>query len=101
VFEPEAVVVHQGGWSSLQRWTDLEKIRVQLESHYMFQKQVLSRSQLTANLLAYVVTESVQHMWRRMRKVDAPEVKLIADTYWDHLKRTLRNGDSTKKYATD
>lgn len=101
VFEPDAVVVHHGGWSSLQRWTDLEKIRVQLESHYMFQKQVLSRSQLTANLLAYVFTESVQHMWRRVRKVDAPEVKLIAETYWCLLKRTLRTGDSTKKYATD
>ena len=100
VFEPDAVVVHQGGWSSLQRWTDLEKIKVQLESHYMFQKQVLSRGQLTANLLAYCVTESVQHLWRRVRKVDAPEVQIIAETYWEHLKRTLRNGDSSNNYAT-
>ncbi len=100
IFEPDAVVVHQGGWSSLQRWTDLETIKVRLESQYMFQKQVLSRSQLTANFVAYCVTESVQHLWRRVRKVDAPDVKFMAETYWEHLKRTLRNGDSTDNYDT-
>ena len=95
MFDPYAVVIHRGGWSSLQRWSHLEKIRVQLESHYMFQKNSLSRARLIGNVFAYWFTESAQHAWRRLRKVDAPDVKLIMDTYWEHLKRTLKNGHST------
>ena len=93
VFEPDAVVIHRSGWSSLQRWTNLEKIRVQLDAHYVFQKNALSRSRLMRNAFAYWFTESAQHAWRRLRKIDAPEVKLSADIYWDHLKRSLRNGN--------
>ena len=95
LFEPDAVVIHRSGWSSLQRWTNLEKIRVQLEAHYVFQKNALSRSRLMRNTFAYWFTESAQHAWRRLRKVDAPDVKLIMDVYWEHLKRTLRNSHST------
>jgi len=90
-FQPEATVFHQGGWSSHQRWTNLEKIRVQLEAHYLFQKNALSRGRLMSNMFAYWLTESVQHTWRRLRRVDAPDVELIAKVYWDHLKRSLRN----------
>ena len=93
VFEPASVVVHRSGWSSLQRWTKLEKIRVQLDAHYVFQKNALSRSRLMRNAFAYWFTESAQHAWRRLRKIDAPEVKLSADIYWDHLKRSFRNGN--------
>jgi GT2 family glycosyltransferase len=95
MFDPDAVVIHRGGWSSLQRWSDLEKIRVQLESHYMFQKNCLSRARLIRNSFAYWFTESAQHAWRRLRKVHAPEVKVSAEVYWDHLKRSLRNGHSS------
>jgi len=91
IFQPEATVFHQGGWSSHQRWTNLEKIRVQLEAHYLFQKNALSRGRLMSNMFAYWLTESVQHTWRRLRRVDAPDVELIAKVYWDHLKRSLRN----------
>jgi GT2 family glycosyltransferase len=94
MFQPAAVVIHHSGWSSLQRWTNLEKLRVQLESHYLFQKNALSRSHLVTNTLAYCLTESVQHFWRRLRKVDAPDVKLIMDVYLDQLKRTFRNSHS-------
>jgi GT2 family glycosyltransferase len=93
VFEPDAVVIHRSGGSSLQRWTNLEKIRVQLDAHYVFQKNALSRSRLLRNSFAYWFTESTQHAWRRLRKVDAPEVKISADVYWDHLKRSLRNAN--------
>ena len=90
-FQPEATVFHHGGWSSHQRWTNLEKIRVQLEAHYLFQKKALSRGRLMSNMFAYWLTESAQHTWRRLRRVDAPDVELIAKVYWDHLKRSLRN----------
>ena len=95
MFDPDAVVIHRGGWSSLQRWTNLEKIRVQLEAHYVFQKNTLSRSRLMRNTVAYWFTELAQHTWRRLRKIDAPDVKLITEVYWEHLKRTLRNSHST------
>ena len=95
MFQPEATVVHRGGWSSLQRWSDLEKIRAQLEAHYVFQKQALSRTRLMTNILAYYLTESAQHAWRRLRKVDAPDVKLIMDVYREQLKTTLRNNHSS------
>jgi N-acetylglucosaminyl-diphospho-decaprenol L-rhamnosyltransferase len=94
IFQPEATVIHRGGWSSLQRWSDLEKIRVQLEAHYVFQKQALSRPRLMTNILAYYLTESAQHVWRRLRNVDAPDVKLIMDVYKEQLKTTLRNNHS-------
>lgn len=94
MFQPDAVVIHHSGWSSLQRWSNLEKLRVQLESHYLFQKNALSRSHLVTNTLAYCLTESVQHFWRRLRRVDAPDVKLIMDVYLDQLKRTFRNSHS-------
>jgi len=95
MFEPEAVVIHQGGCSSLQRWTSLEKIRIQLDAHYEFQRVALSRSRLMRNTLAYWFTESAQHLWRRVRKVDAPDVKFIMDVYWEHFKRTLKNNHSS------
>ncbi len=94
MFQPHATVIHQGAHSSLQRWTKLEKIRVQLEAHYSFQKQALSRGRVLANTLAYFLTESAQHLWRRLRGVDAPEVKLITEVYWEQLRRTLRNTNS-------
>lgn len=95
IFQPEAIVIHQGAWCSLQRWTNLEKIRVQLEAHYLFQTQSLSRGRILANSLAYCLTLSTLHLWRRMRKIDAPQVKLALDVYWEHLKRTLRNNHSS------
>lgn len=93
IFDPDAVVIHRSGWSSLQRWTNLEKIRVQLDAYYVFQKNALSRSRLIRNAFAYWFTESAQHAWRRLRKVDAPEVKISADVYWEQLRRSLRNGN--------
>lgn len=93
VFEPDAVVIHRSGGSSLQRWTNLEKIRVQLDAHYVFQRNALSRSRLMRNAFAYWFTESAQHAWRRLRKVDAPEVEFCAHVYWDHLKRSFTNAN--------
>ena len=91
MFEPEAVVFHQGGWSSLQRWSNLEKTRIQLEAYYQFQKDALGRGRLMRNIFAYWLTVSAQHLWRRVRRVDAPDVKLIMEIYWEHLRRTVRN----------
>ncbi len=94
VFQPEAVILHHGAQSSLQRWTNLEKLRVQMEASYFFQQHSLPRRRLIANQLAGYVTASGQHLWRRLRGVQAPDVKLAREIHWEHLQRSLRNKNS-------
>jgi GT2 family glycosyltransferase len=91
MFEPGAIVLHHGAQSSLQRWTDLQKLNVQLEASYVFQKHSLPRWQLVSNQMASVLTSSAQHLWRRIRGVDAPEVALARQIHLHHLKRALSN----------
>jgi GT2 family glycosyltransferase len=95
VFQPEAVILHHGAKSSLQRWTNLEKMRVQLEANYFFQEQSLPRRRLITNQLASYLTASGQDLWRRMRSVDGPDVKLAREIHWHHLKQALRSSGST------
>jgi GT2 family glycosyltransferase len=89
IFQPAAVVLHHGAQSSLQRWNNLEKLRIQLEAGYLFQKHSLPRRRLLTNQIASFVTASGQHLWRRLRGVDAPDVKLATQIHWEHLKRAL------------
>ncbi len=89
IFQPGAVILHHGAQSSLQRWNNLEKLRIQLEASYFFQQHSLSRRRLITNHLASFATASGQHLWRRMRGVDAPDVKLAREIHWEHLKRAL------------
>ena len=89
IFQPGAIILHHGAQSSLQRWNNLEKLRVQLEAGYFFQQQSLPRRRLIANQLASYLTASGQHFWRRMRGVNAPDVKLAREIHWQHLKRSL------------
>ncbi|HEV7743975.1 MAG TPA: glycosyltransferase family 2 protein [Pyrinomonadaceae bacterium] len=92
IFQPEAVILHLGAQSSLQRWSSLEKLRVQLEAGYFFQEHSLSRLSLITNQIANWLTASGQHFWRRLRGIDAPDVKLAWEIHWEHLKRALRFG---------
>ena len=89
VFEPKAVILHHGAQSSQQRWTDLQKLDVQLEASYVFQKHSLARWQLVTNQMANVFTSSAQHLWRRLRGIEAPEVARAWRIHCRHLKRSL------------
>ena len=89
IFQPDALIIHHGAQSSLQRWNNLEKLRVQLEADYLFQSLALPRHRLITNHLASYVTSSAQHFWRRLRGVDAPDVKLARKIHWEHLQRAL------------
>lgn len=91
IFEPKAVIIHHGGQSSSQRWTNLEKLRIQLEASYLFQKHSLGRWQLISNQLASLLTASAQHLWRRIRGINAPHLKLARQIHCEHLKRALSN----------
>ncbi len=96
VFQPKAVVLHRGAQSSLQRWTSLEKLRVQLEANYFFQKQSLPRRRVLTNQIATYVTASGQHLLRRLRGVDAPDLKLAREIHWQHLKQALRGAQADR-----
>ena len=94
VFQPAAVILHHGAQSSLQRWSNLEKMRVQLEAGYFFQQRALPRRRLVANQLANYITASGQYFLRRLRDVDAPDLKHARDIHWRHFKQAVfkRNG---------
>jgi GT2 family glycosyltransferase len=91
VFQPAAVIHHHGAQSSLQRWNNLEKLRVQLEANYFFQQQALPRSSLIGNQLASYVTALGQHLSRRIRGIEAPDVQLASQIHLANLRRALRN----------
>ena len=90
VFEPAVVVRHDEAQSSLKRWSPLEKRRVQLEASYLFQRVSVPRWHLVANQLAYYVTASMQHAWRRIRGVDASEMAMVMRVHALHLKQAFR-----------
>jgi N-acetylglucosaminyl-diphospho-decaprenol L-rhamnosyltransferase len=89
IFQPSAVIFHHGAQSSLQRWNKLEKLRVQLKASYFFQQHSLPRRRLISNQLACYVTASGQDLWRRIRGIHAPDVKLAREIHWEHLKRAF------------
>jgi GT2 family glycosyltransferase len=89
IFQPAALIIHHGAQSSLQRWNNLEKLRVQLEANYLFQELSVPRSRRVTNHLASFITSSVQHLWRRLRGVNAPDVKLANEIHWEHFRRAL------------
>ncbi len=89
VFEPAARVLHHGAQSATQRWSKLEKLRVQLDASYLFQELYLKKHQLVANQMASYMTASLQHLWRRMRGINAPELRLAKQVHLEHLKSAL------------
>jgi GT2 family glycosyltransferase len=91
IFQPAAVILHHGAQSSLQRWNNLGKLRVQLEANYFFQHHSLPRRRVIINQLASYVTASGQHFLRRIRGVDAPDVKLARQIHWEHFRQALRS----------
>jgi GT2 family glycosyltransferase len=90
VFEPAAVVMHHGGHSSARRWTDLEKIGVQLDAFFRFQRYCLTRRQAVANLLATSALLALQRAWRGLCGRPAEDVALTLKMHLEDLKRTLR-----------
>lgn len=89
-FEPEAVVIHHGGQSSLRRWSSPEKMRVQLEAGFHFQRHCLSRRHVISNLLANYFVCSLERVWRRLRRRPVDDIELMLEVYAKNLKRALR-----------
>jgi len=93
IFEPAAVIIHHGAGSSSQRWTNLEKVRVQMEASFTFQKQALGGFALVRNQLASYLVTVLQYSWRKIRRVPAPELELARRIHWQHLKQSLSRAD--------
>jgi GT2 family glycosyltransferase len=90
VFEPAAVVVHHGGQSALQRWTDFEKKRVQLDTFFEFQQLSLPRRRVIANLIASCGVACLQKAWRMVRGLPADEARLVLKAHRDHLAQMMQ-----------
>lgn len=89
VFDPTASVVHHGAQFSLQRWTDLEKLRVQIRSGFQYNRYCLSRTQSIAYLLAVCVVSFIQKTWYKLRGRPAETTQILWELNRAELKRTL------------
>jgi N-acetylglucosaminyl-diphospho-decaprenol L-rhamnosyltransferase len=89
IFEPAASVIHHGGQFSLQRWTNTEKLRVQMDAGFQFNRYCLSRGQRVANLLATCFVSFVQKSWYKVRGRPAEAAQIIWEVHLADLKRTL------------
>lgn len=89
IFEPEAIIVHHGSQSSLQRWGSLERDRRSLDGHLRFQKYCLPRRHLISNVLASSLVASIAHAWRRLRGRSTAETKMALELYARYLKQAL------------
>lgn len=86
VFEPDAVVMHHGAQSSRQRWDDLERLRVQTQASFVFQKHCLTRSQFFCNLLSNAALLWIQRTVRRLKGTPAKDVQLNLQLHLNELR---------------
>ena len=90
LFEPAAVVMHHGAASSLKRWDEHEKLRVQAAAYLDFQRHCLPRRRRVANLLTSCFLLSVQRTARRLRGRESRDVETTLELHAADLRRALR-----------
>jgi GT2 family glycosyltransferase len=91
VFDPDGVVMHQGGHGASSRWNDLERALRITDEGLRFQKFSLSRWQLTSNTLANCLVVSLAYVWRRLTGRPTIETKMKLGLYFKYLKRAILN----------
>jgi GT2 family glycosyltransferase len=89
IFEPQALVTHHGGHGARQRWTDLEKLRLQTEAYLRFLWQAVPRYRVATNLLASSLLLSLQRAWRKLSRRNADEVEVVLNLHSRDLRRVL------------
>lgn len=92
MFEPEAVIMHHGARSALQRWDAHEKLRVQTVAFLQFQRCCLPRRRVITNLLTSCCLLSLQLLVRRLRGRAREDVGMTLRLHAADLKRSLRGG---------
>jgi len=89
MFEPAATVTHHGGASTTQRWTSLEKRRIEYLSFFQFQRVALSKRLAIGNLVAGLFTTSAQLWWRRLTRQPVAEPSMVSQLYRKELQSML------------
>jgi N-acetylglucosaminyl-diphospho-decaprenol L-rhamnosyltransferase len=89
LFEPDALVVHHGGKSALQRWIPEEKFRRGAEAALLCYRKSLPRFHFVANCLARLLVFSFEHVWRRVRGVSTRDVDVQFSVYRKHLREIM------------
>jgi GT2 family glycosyltransferase len=97
LFEPDATVTHHGGASTAQRWTNLEKRRVEYLSFFQFQRLALSKRLAIGNLVTGLFTSSAQLWWRRLTRQPLDEPSMVARLYRKELQLMLTGNKSTEE----
>jgi GT2 family glycosyltransferase len=92
IFEPAASVTHHGGQFSLQRWSSMEKLRVQMDAGFQFNRYCLTRGQSIANVAATCFVSFVQKSQYKLRGRPAEAAEIIWEVHLAELKRMLRRG---------
>ncbi len=96
LFEPAAVVMHHGAASSLKRWDEHEKLRVQAAAFLDFQRHCLPRRRRVSNLLASCFLLALQRAARRLRGRESRDVEATLELHAADLKRALRGAETEK-----
>jgi N-acetylglucosaminyl-diphospho-decaprenol L-rhamnosyltransferase len=89
LFQPAAVVTHLGGRSSEQRWTAVEKRRVQLEAHFRFQRRYRSRARVALSDATVCFTLAVARVWWSLTGRDRTTIDVTFAEHARDLERTL------------
>ena len=92
IFEPEAVVMHHGGASSLKRWESLEKMRVQAEGYLLFLRRCLPRWRRVSLLATSCMLLQFQHAALGLKGRERRDVEQTLRLFTADLRRTLREG---------
>ncbi len=91
MFVPEAIVLHHGAQSSKKRWSPTDQIRVRLRAGFQFEHTALPRWRLAANQLANFLVVNMQIAGRKVLGIQNPELGVIREMHFEHLKRSIRN----------
>ena len=89
VFEPAANIIHHGAQFSLQRWTNLEKVRVQIDANFKYDRLCLSRRQNITKLAATCLVSFAQKSWYKFRGRPTETAQTVWKLQVAQLKRTL------------
>jgi N-acetylglucosaminyl-diphospho-decaprenol L-rhamnosyltransferase len=92
LFEPEAVVMHHGGASSLKRWESLEKQRVQAEGYLLFLRRALPRRRRVSLLATSCMLLALQRAARGLTGRERRGVEQTLRLFAADLRRALREG---------
>ena len=92
MFEPEAVVMHHGGASSLKRWESLEKMRVQAEGYLLFLRRCLPRRRRVSLLATSCMLLALQRTVRGLTGRERRDVEQTLRLFAADLRRALREG---------